>query len=100
LKVLLNLKNGKYRLSEIGNAAYNLLMKADESQKITKYKKRFIKIYVVIVFCWISIQTLVLIYFHFLSPECRIPSIFLLIEITINAVAIINYILIWKLKNA
>jgi hypothetical protein len=99
LNFILTLKNGKYKLSEIGKAAYNLLIKADQSHVISKYRKRFISIYITTVLCWISIQTLIPIYYHFLSPECRVPVVFTLIEITLNFVAVINYILIWKLKQ-
>ncbi|TFG17629.1 MAG: ArsR family transcriptional regulator [Promethearchaeota archaeon] len=99
MNMLLYLKNNKYRLSDIGRAAFNLLIKADHSQMISKYKKHFISVYIITVVSWISIQTLVPIYYHFLSPECQIPSVFILIEITLNAVAIVNYILIWKLKK-
>ena len=46
LQVLLKYKENRYKLSDIGVSAYNLLQKIDQSHKISKYKKRFIYVYI------------------------------------------------------
>ncbi|MFX1235514.1 MAG: hypothetical protein ACFFBY_13330, partial [Promethearchaeota archaeon] len=49
LQSMLNQKENKYELSEIGEAAVNLLSKTDQSIRISKYKKKFLYAYCVTV---------------------------------------------------
>ncbi|MFX1309982.1 MAG: ArsR/SmtB family transcription factor, partial [Promethearchaeota archaeon] len=47
LQPLLKQKANQYELSEIGEAAFNLLSKTDESVRISRYKRRFLYAYYV-----------------------------------------------------
>jgi len=99
LTPLLNFKESGYKLSNIGKAAFNLLLKTDQSHMVSKYKKRFIYAYVVTVACWLIAQTLTPIFLNLMGPDCRIPIFFFAIQFTLTVVAVINYILIWQLKK-
>jgi DNA-binding transcriptional ArsR family regulator len=92
-------KNNKYRLSEIGKAAYNLLLKTDQSHMVSKYKKRFIYAYIATVTCWVVVQTLIPIFLNLMVPDYVILPLFFAITLTLNIVAVVNYVLIWLLKK-
>ena len=97
LQPLLTSKENKYELTEIGRAAYILLIKTDQSDKITKYRKRFIYAYIITVFCWVIMQTLIPFFLSTNTTENFFN--YIPIMIIINSLAVINYAAIWKLKN-
>ena len=59
LQPLIEQKEGKYLLNNIGLAAFNLLTKTDESVKISKYKKNFTYAHTITVVCWAITSLLV-----------------------------------------
>ena len=99
LEPLLYSENKRYKLSKIGKSAYNLLFNINQYHKISIYKKRFILAYIVTVLCWITVQTLVPIVIYQIEPQFSVPPYFISIIIIIQVVAVINYIIIWKLKD-
>jgi DNA-binding transcriptional ArsR family regulator len=64
LAPLISQKEGKYVLSEIGIAAFNLLLKTDQNSQLKKYKKSFIIAYIITVICWISAETIIPIIYY------------------------------------
>jgi DNA-binding transcriptional ArsR family regulator len=92
---LLELKDNIYTLNEIGNAAYLLLEKIDQSDRVKKGKKQFNKAYIITVVCWILSQFIIPPLLFLTSGNIQYISIM----ITLNVLAIINYASIWKLKN-
>ena len=99
LDPLLKNKEKKYRLSEIGKSAYYLLHKIDQSHTISKYKRRFIYAYIATVFCWITVQILVPTIIYQIDPQFKVPMYYFSIIVIIQIIAVINYIIIWKLKD-
>lgn len=97
LQALLESKDNKYFLTDIGISAFKLLLKTDQSQKISKYKKRFKYAYVATVLCWIAVQTLIPLMIIFTG--LGFPPYYFLIVIILNIIAPINYIIIWKLQK-
>lgn len=92
---LLELKDNIYTLNEIGNAAYLLLEKIDQSDRVKKGKKQFNIAYIITVVCWIISQFIIPPLLFLTSGNIQYISIM----ITLNVLAIINYASIWKLKN-
>lgn len=92
---LLDLDNNSYKLNEIGEAAYQLLEKIEQSDRVKKGKKQFNYAYVITVICWILSQTIIPLILYLDSQELQ----YIGIMITLNVLAIVNYVSIWKLKN-
>ncbi len=96
LQALILQEEGKYSLSDVGEAALNLLLKVDQGARVKKSKRHFLYAYVVTAVCWIAVQTLVpLVYW-------QVPfgvTAFSIIEIVLNAFPVVNYIVIWTLRK-
>ncbi|NVM53832.1 MAG: helix-turn-helix transcriptional regulator [Candidatus Helarchaeota archaeon] len=95
LQPLLTQKENKYKLSEIGEAAFLLLTKTDQSITISKYRRHFLYAYVITVVCWVSASALIpLIVFsnlgNWISP---------LIQVIISGISGVNYLTIWRLRK-
>ncbi len=99
LESLLIISNKRYKLSKIGKSAYNLLFNINQYHKISRYKRRFILAYIATVLCWITVQTLVPIVIYQIDPQFSVPPYCISVIIIIQIVAVINYIIIWKLKD-
>jgi DNA-binding transcriptional ArsR family regulator len=99
LQPLLKSKENKYKLSDIGISAYNLLQKTDQSHKLSRYKKRFIYAYISTVVCWIFVQTFVPFILYSSYPAWEVPIHYYFIHIMLAVVAVINYLFILKLRK-
>ncbi|MFW9781485.1 MAG: hypothetical protein ACFFFB_04285 [Candidatus Heimdallarchaeota archaeon] len=95
LQSMLNQKENKYELSEIGEAAVNLLSKTDQSIRISKYKKKFLYAYCVTVVCWVSASTLIPLILSLNLGNLTV----ILVQIVISIISSINYIMIWTLRK-
>jgi len=95
LQLLLTQKANKYELSEIGEAAFNLLSKTDESVRISRYKRRFLYAYYVNVICWLSASTIIP---FIIGADLGFWTITYVI-IVITIIATINYIIVWTLRK-
>jgi len=95
LQLLLIQKESKYELSEIGEAAFNLLSKTDQSLRISRYKRKFLYAYYVTVICWISASTIIPLIIA--ADLGFFTTIFINIVITI--ISTINYIIVWTLRK-
>lgn len=93
LQPLLIQNENKYKLSEIGRAAYDLLQKTDQSYKISKYKKKFTLAYIFTVICWLAAQFVVPLIVY--SDQ----KYFFLIPIVISIVSGVNYAIIAMLRG-
>lgn len=95
LQPLLIQKENKYELSEIGDAAFNLLSKTDQSVRISRYKRKFLYAYCVTVICWISASTII--------PLILIADLgywtIMFINIVITIIFTINSIIVWTLRK-
>lgn len=95
LQPLLKQKANQYELSEIGEAAFNLLSKIDESVRISRYKRRFLYAYYVNVICWLSAMTIIP---FIVSANLGFWTI-TVINIVITIISTINYIIVWTLRK-
>ncbi len=95
LQALITQQEGKYLLSDIGEAARNLLLKVDQGTRIRKYQRKFLYAYIITVFCWIAAETLVPIAYYAQLGDWS----FSLIMIVLNCTGVINYVLIWMLHK-
>lgn len=95
LQPLLMQDKSKYQLSSIGDAAFNLLRKTDQSIKISRYRKHFLYAYIITVICWISASTVIPIIINFDLGIWTIISV----QIAISIISTINYIIIWQLRK-
>jgi len=95
LQPLLIQKENKYELSEIGEAAFNLLSKTDESVRISRYKRKFLYAYIVTVFCWISASTIIP---FIIAADLGLFTI-ISINIVITIISTINEIIIGILRK-
>ena len=95
LKPLLIQKENKYELSEVGEAAFNLLSKTDESVRISRYKKKFLYAYYVTVICWLSASTIIP---FIIGANLGFWTI-TYINIIITIISTINYVIIWTLRK-
>ena len=95
LKLLLIQKTNKYELSEIGEAAFNLLSKTDESVRISRYKRKFLYAYYVTVICWIIASTVI----PFIITAGIGFFTALYVNIVITIISTINYIIVWTLRK-
>jgi DNA-binding transcriptional ArsR family regulator len=95
LKLLVAQKENKYTLSEIGEAAFNLLSKTDESVRISRYKRKFLYAYYVNVVCWISAMTIIP---FIISADLGFWTISV-VNIVITIISTINYIIFWTLRK-
>ncbi|MFX1317325.1 MAG: winged helix-turn-helix domain-containing protein [Promethearchaeota archaeon] len=93
---LITQEEGKYILSEIGKASYNLLGKIDQSARIQKGKKRFLHAYFTTAVCWISASTIIPLVYLYGPIDFLIP----IIQIVITVISSINYLIIWKLRKS
>ncbi len=96
LQELILSQEGKYTLSDVGEAALNLLLKVDQGARVTKSKRHFLYAYIVTAVCWIAVQTLVPMAYW------QVPygvEAFTIIEIVLNAFPVANYIIIWTLRK-
>ena len=59
LQPLLRQKDNKYELSEIGDAAFHLLSKTDESVNISRIKRRFQYAHIGTILSWIAASTII-----------------------------------------
>lgn len=98
LNLLLISKENRYDLTKIGEAAYNLLTKTDQSYKVSKYRKRFIYAYIVTLTCWISVQTIIPLAIWYIIGD-NFPTYYWVIVIILNVVSITNYIVIGNLAR-
>lgn len=95
LQPLLIQEENKYDLSEIGNAAFNLLSKTDESIRISRYKRKFLYAYYITVICWVSASTIIP---FIISADLGFwKTIYVNIFITI--ISTINYVILWILRK-
>ena len=99
LEPLLKYNNKKYELSEIGKSAYNLLFKIDQHHKYSHYKKRFFYAYFSTVLVWIIIQIVIPLIVYHIVHQFDVFLYFTFITINIIVLSVINYIVLWKLKN-
>lgn len=91
LQPLLNQKEAKYKLSDIGKAAYNLLQKTYQTQDALKYKNKLKNSYWITILCWFAAQFIVpLIYYSQYSN--LIPTIVVII-------ASINFVIIGFMRR-
>lgn len=95
LQLLLIQKSNKYELSEIGEAAFNLLSKTDESVRISRYKRRFLYAYYVNVICWLSASTIIP---FIIGADLGFWTINY-VNIVITIISTINYIIVWTLRK-
>ncbi len=95
LQSLLKQKENKYFLSDIGNAAFILLSKTDQSIKISKYQKNFLYAYIITVACWTIAETLV----PLILGATTDISIVINVQIVISAISVVNFITIWQLRK-
>lgn len=95
LQPLLKQLENKYELSEIGEAAFNLLSKTDESVRISRYKRKFVYAYYVTVICWISASTIIP---FIISANLGFWTI-TVVNIVITIISTINYIIVWTLRK-
>ncbi len=97
IKVLLDQKDGKYKLTKIGNSAYNLLEKTDQSGRLKKGKQRFIIAFVVTLASWYTAGFLISIPFTLLAGnvQAQVNSVILII----NVVAGANMVILGMLKD-
>jgi DNA-binding transcriptional ArsR family regulator len=95
LELSLRQKDNKYELSEIGEAAFNLLSKTDESVRISRYKRRFLYAYYVNVICWLSASTIIP---FIIGADLGFWTI-TYVNIVITIISTINYIIVWTLRK-
>jgi DNA-binding transcriptional ArsR family regulator len=95
LQLFLIQKANRYELSEIGEAAFNLLSKTDESVRISKYKRKFLYAYWFTVICWISASTIIPLIIA--ANLGFFTAIYINIVITI--ISSINSIIVWNLRK-
>ena len=95
LQSLLKQKANKYFLSDIGNAAFILLSKTDQSIKISKYKKNFLYAYIITVACYTIAETIVPL---ILSPLGNILIVYQ-VQFVITVISVVNFIIIWQLRK-
>ncbi|HMF29833.1 MAG TPA: hypothetical protein VKK79_00350 [Candidatus Lokiarchaeia archaeon] len=95
LQALIVQVEGKYSLTDIGEAALKLLSKVDQSAQIKWYERKFWIAEIITVFCWIAVETLVpLAYYAPLGAWS-----FGLIMTVINITAVVNQVVIGKLRK-
>ena len=80
-------KSGKYFLTKIGLAAFNLLTKTDQSVKLTKYKRKFTYAHLTTIICWAVASILAPLIISF-SPHIFITN--MLINILLACVSMVN----------
>lgn len=95
LQPMLMQKENKYELSEIGNAAFNLLSKTDESVRISRYKRKFLYAYIVTVISWIMAMTII----PFIVTADLGFFTAAYINIIITIISTINEVIIWNLRK-
>ncbi|MFX0032105.1 MAG: winged helix-turn-helix domain-containing protein [Candidatus Hodarchaeota archaeon] len=95
LQSMLYQKENKYKLSEIGEAAVNLLSKTDQSIRISKYKKKFLYAYCITVICWVSASTLIPLIISLNLGNLTV----ILVQIVIAVISSINYVIVWTLRK-
>ncbi len=96
LQALILQEEGKYSLSDVGAAALNLLLKVDQGARIKKSKRHFLYAYIVTALCWITVQTLIPMAYW--NAPYGVTS-FTIIEVIMNAVPVVNYIVIWNFRK-
>ncbi|MFX1391164.1 MAG: ArsR/SmtB family transcription factor [Promethearchaeota archaeon] len=96
LGLLLMQKENKYELSAIGEAAFNLLSKTDESVRISRYKKKFMYAYIATVFCWISASFIIP---FIIAAEFDLVITSISVNLVITAISTINEVLISILRK-
>lgn len=95
LQPLLTQKGNRYELSHIGEAAFNLLSKTDESVRISRYKRKFLYAYYVTVICWVSASTVIP---FIISADLGFWKI-TYVNIFITIISTINYVVLWTLRK-
>jgi DNA-binding transcriptional ArsR family regulator len=95
MKALLTQDGGKYKLTRIGNSAYNLLEKTDQSGRLKKGKKRFIIAFVVTLISWYVAGYLVTISATLLTGDVQMTTIIIIF----NVVAGVNMVILGLLKD-
>ena len=94
LQPLLELKENKYKLSEIGKAAFFLLEKMDQSDRLKKRKKWIVYVFIATEILWgLAMSFLPLIIFGISVPWIRN----LLVNVILILFRVINYIIFWIL---
>ncbi len=95
LQSLITQKENKYKLTDVGEAAFLLLTKTDQSIKLSKYRRNFLYAYIITVICWISAETIV----PLIIGTYGAFKLTWAVQIVINAMAVINMIVIWQLRR-
>jgi len=103
MKEFVNQKKSKYTFSDIGRAALYLLTKADQSIKMSRYRRNFFYAHIITGICWviagflfpIIIESIIRIDFSMHS----INLIVWIIIIVLNIISIINMTVIGFLKD-
>ncbi|MFX1567109.1 MAG: ArsR/SmtB family transcription factor [Promethearchaeota archaeon] len=95
LQPLLTQKVNKYELSHIGEAAFNLLSKTDESVRISRYKRKFLYAYYVTVICWVCASTIIP---FIISADLGFWTI-TYVNIFITIISTVNYVVLWTLRK-
>ncbi len=95
LQPLIPVDEGKYRLSEIGEAAYRLLQKVDQDARTARYKRKFLYAYIITTICWALAN--ILIPFFLLAPwgAWKTGSVIVLL----NLISAVNTIIIGILRG-
>ncbi len=96
LQSLVPVDEGKYRLSEIGEAAYRLLQKVDQDARVARYQRKFLYAYLVTLACWII--TCFIVPWFVTAPwesQVRVGAVILIL----NIVTAINCTIIGFLRN-
>jgi hypothetical protein len=95
LSPLLVQKEGNYRLSGLGMAAFKLLVHTSDAARVALGKRRFLYAYIITVACWVTAETII----PFLIAPGVNNANFIIYEIVINTTAITNYMMIWWLRK-
>lgn len=95
LQSLILLKDTRYSLNGIGQAALNLLVRSDTSIHINVYKKQFLKAYYYTVICWIGALTIYPLIYNAPFGDLN----FWFIHILLTVISVINFMVIWRLRK-
>jgi DNA-binding HxlR family transcriptional regulator len=96
LQPLLVQEENEYKLSEIGESAFRLLSKTDQTVRISRYKRRFLYAYYLTVICWITAMTVIPFIIH---AQLEVSLTTLLIQIIIIIISTTNYMIVWRLRK-
>jgi hypothetical protein len=92
---LFDQEEDSYALSEVGLAAFKLLVLTSDAERVKLGKRKFSYAYVVTVACWIAAESIIP---FFISPSMGNIN-FIIYQVIINAIAVTNFITIWRLRQ-